>query len=184
MSTTRPKIEVDDLIVLLLGAPSSSPLAQNRIEGVTRLEKLVFLLGNSDESEVSGLLSEDPEFRAHNFGPFSSKIYQAVDTLAAAGLVNDTAVIADTTEDAWETEQVIGAVTADPYATRDVSLTDRGRRYYEALLKELPPQTEEKLRRFKEKFAEIPLRQLVRYVYERYPDMTKKSLIKKQILGR
>jgi hypothetical protein len=182
VSSVQPRIETDDLIVLLLGGPSSSPLARDRIQGITRLEKLVFLLEN--ESEIGRLLSEDPEFRAHNFGPFSSKIYQAVDTLAAAGLVDDTAVIADTTEDAWESEQVIGSMAADPYATRDVSLTDRGRRYYEALLKELPPGTEHELRQFKREFAEIPLRQLVRYVYERYPKMTEKSIIKRQILGR
>ena len=39
----REPLETDDAIVLLLGAPSSKE-RQGYLEGVTRLEKLVFLL--------------------------------------------------------------------------------------------------------------------------------------------
>ncbi len=43
-TSSKVELEVDDVIVLLLGAPSKAPALQNRIEGVTRLEKLIFLL--------------------------------------------------------------------------------------------------------------------------------------------
>jgi hypothetical protein len=39
------------------------------------------------------------------------------------------------------------------------------------------------LREFKARFAGLPLRQLIRYVYERHPDFTDKSLIRDDVLG-
>jgi hypothetical protein len=36
--------EVDDAIVLLLGAPSKFHNLEGRLEGITRLEKLIFLM--------------------------------------------------------------------------------------------------------------------------------------------
>jgi hypothetical protein len=177
----RPELEVDDAIVLLLGAPSKVPTLRNRIEGITRVEKLLFLLER--ETSVGEELSESPEFESHNFGPFSSKIYQAVDTLTAAGLLEDSSAIASSTEDAWEAEHLIGASPSDPYATRNFSLTEKGQRYYKALINELPSGTEELVERFKQRFAALPLRQLIRYVYQRYPDYTDRSLIRKDILG-
>jgi hypothetical protein len=176
------QLETDDAVVLILGAPSRTPALKDRIDGITRLEKLLFLLQR--ETEIGPLLTEDPEFFAHNFGPFSSKVYQAVDTLAAAGLVEDSAELASSTEDAWETQQVIGEHPSDPYATRTIALTQRGRRYYQALIRELPEGTEKLLSEFKQAFGGIPLRRLVRYVYERYPEMTDKSVIKDEILGK
>lgn len=174
-------LEVDDLIVLLLGAPSRLPSLQNRIDGVTRLEKLIFLL--DQESELSDAITERPDFFSHNFGPFSSKVYQAVDTLAAAGLVSDSAALTSSTEDAWEEQEVIGTATADPYATRNFELTDRGRRYYSALIGALPHNSESIVEHFKERFATLPLRQLIRYVYQKYPEYTDKSTIRQEILG-
>lgn len=176
------EVEVDDLVILLLGAPSRLPSLKDRVEGVTRLEKLVFLLER--ETGIGALLTEKPDFRSHNFGPFSSKVYQAVDTLAAARLIQDTAQIAPSTDDTWEASEVIGQPLSDPYATRDFSLTDRGRRYYKALIEELPGDIQRTLTEFKDRFGALPLRQLVRYVYQRYPGFTDRSLIRDDILGR
>jgi hypothetical protein len=178
MSPSPATIEVDDLVVLLLGAPT--PTGQRgRIEGITRLEKLVFLV----EKELKPRwLTENADFVGHNFGPFSAKIYNAVDTLAAAKLVEDSGALASSTEDAWETEHVIGATPSDPYATRNFELTPLGERYYKALLKDLPDGVERELADFKGRFATLPLRQLVRYVYERHPDFTDRSIIREDIL--
>lgn len=172
-------IETDDLVVLLLGAPGVSSQPSGRIEGITRLEKLVFLI---EKERAPKWLTEDAGFVSHNFGPFSSKIYMAVDTLVAAGLLKDSGSIAASTEDAWETENIIGEATSDPYATRNFELTERGRRYYDALISELPEGVEQELSEFKTRFAALPLRQLIRYVYERHPDFTDKSIIRDDVL--
>jgi len=147
---------------------------------------MIFLLER--ETNLHKLLTEDAEFTAYNFGPFSAKVYQAVDTLTAAGLITDSATASDTTADSWERFAAIedgeDAPLEDPYATRDFALTERGRRYYDALVRQLPPATVNDLTKFKDRFARLPLRQLVRYVYQRYPDYTEKSLIRDEILGR
>jgi hypothetical protein len=178
-SPEPPEIEVDDLVVLLLGTPGPSG-DPGRIEGVTRLEKLVFLI---EKEDAPAWLTEHAGFISHNFGPFSAKIYTAVDTLAAAGLVRDYGSLAESTEDAWETEHVIGERPSDPYATRNFDLTDLGRRYYDMLIQQLPPTVPHELYEFKVRFAGLPLRQLIRYVYERYPDFTEKSIIREDVLG-
>lgn len=100
-------------------------------------------------------------------------------------MITDSAKLADDNEDAWESEELIGDQPDSPYTTRDFALTDRGRRYYEALRQEvLTEEKERELSQFKERFGSLPLRQLIRYVYNRYPELTEKSLIRDQILGR
>jgi hypothetical protein len=172
-------IETDDVIVLLLGAPGGSDPV-GHLDGVTRLEKLVFLLER--ETPVRSWVTETADFRSDKFGPFSAKIYKAVETLSAYDLLEDSARVSDSEEDRWEAINVLGDDLEDPYTTRTFQLTERGLRYYAALIKLLPPDAEDILLRFKERFATLPLRQLVRYVYERYPEFTDKSEIRDQIL--
>lgn len=179
-------IEIDDAIVLLLGArvPGTKP---GEIQGITRLEKLVFLLER--ETSSKNWLAEDANFEPYNFGPFSQKVYQAVDMLAAAQLIEDSSSPSTDVTDTWEQREGIGLDTgsagqaSDPYRTRDFKLTDRGWRYFEALTKELPGGSISELQQFKRQFGYLPLRQLIRYVYSRYEDFTTKSIIRDDILG-
>jgi hypothetical protein len=172
-------IETDDVIVLLLGASGGSD-PPGHLDGITRLEKLVFLLER--ETPVRSWVTETADFRSHKFGPFSAKIYKAVETLSAYHLLEDSALVSESEEDRWEAVNVLGADLEDPYTTRTFQLTERGFRYYAALIKLLPPDAEDTLMRFKERFATLSLRQLVRYVYERYPEFTDKSEIRDQVL--
>jgi hypothetical protein len=173
-------LETDDAIVLVLGAAGGQE-RPGYLEGVTRLEKLIFLLER--ETPVREWMTETGDFRSWRFGPFSSKVYEAADTLAAAGLIKDSANKAANVEDRWEAvNALIDAQELDPYTTRTFELTERGQQYYKALLQELPPEAPQVLERFKAKFARLPLRQLVRYVYQRYPQFTDRSEIKDEIL--
>lgn len=169
-------IETDDAIVLVLGAPGGNE-PPGRLNGVTRLEKLIFLLER--ETPVSQWMTERADFRSWRFGPFSAKVYEAADKLAAYDLIRDSATQAPNAEDQWESvSALMDRGDVDPYTTRDFTLTDRGMEYYRALLSELPADAETILRDFKRRFANLPLRQLVRYVYERYPQFTDKSEIR------
>ncbi len=174
-------LETDDAIVLLLGAPGATHRDRGRVEGITRLEKLLFLF--EKETDAASWLKEEADFSSNNFGPFSAKAYQEIETLTAAELVRDSATLSDSAEDTWETENIIGETTPEPYATRNLELTEKGRRYYEALLSELPDDAELVVAELKRRFCAIPLRRLVRYVYQRYPEFTDKSIIRGQVLG-
>lgn len=180
-------IEIDDAIVLLLGAKVPGTKS-GEIQGITRLEKLVFLLERETSSKT--WLGQDAGFEPYNFGPFSQKVYQAVDMLAAAQLIEDSSSPSQDLTDTWEQREGIGLdvgsanQTNDPYRTRDFKLTERGWRYFDALTKELPSGTINELQQFKRQFGYLPLRQLIRYVYTRYDDFTTKSKIRNHILGQ
>lgn len=178
--------EIDDAIVLLLGAevPGASP---GEIKGVTRLEKLIFLLERETNSKE--WLQEDAKFEPYNFGPFSQRVYQAVDLLASAQLIEDSDSPASDDLDTWETRSKIGFDEGgergrDPYVTRDFKLTPRGWKYFRALESELPSGALTEVSDFKRQFAFLPLRQLVRYVYLRYESFTTKSIIRDAVLGQ
>lgn len=171
-------VETDDVVVLVLGAPGG-PWEQGHLDGVTRLEKLIFLLER--ETPAREWLTDLADFRSHRFGPFSSRIYQAVNKLVAAGLVEDSAQKSSSEAESWEASNLIGDGSR-PYTNRSFTLTPVGREYYAALLRDLPTDAEPTLERFKNKFGALPLRQLVRYVYQRYPEFTDKSEIRDDIL--
>ena len=178
----RLMLELDDMIILLLGAPSKIPTLQDRLEGITRLEKLIFLLER--ESGYKDLIDEETEFHAYNFGPFSAQVYKAVDYLSAYGLLDDSAKLTPNDEDAWERIQVIDDVPSDPYIARIFTLTEDGREYYNALVAEIDSHGHDldELSRFKERYGSLPLRQLIRYVYKQYPDTTTQSLIRDEVM--
>lgn len=180
MSNPVP-FEVDDLIVLLLGAPSKSPATRDKISGITRLEKLVFLLER--ETDIGKQMTEKPDFIPHNFGPFSQKVYQAIDTLALAGLIKDSASVSETADDSWETEEIIDDAPDSRFTTRDLELTDRGKRYYSALMRDLGTNTVRVISDVKDRFGSLPLQQLIRYVYRRHPEEITRSVIRDRILG-
>src|SRR5688500_5576905 len=146
-------VEVDDVIVLLLGAPGLEPRGQ--LAGITRLEKLVFLAER--ETPIRRWLTERADFRSHRFGPFSAKVYRAVDQLTTARLITDSKAVSDAPDDSWEAGHVVIGSDAEPYVTRDFELTDRGERYYRALLRDLPPDAEPTLSEFKRRFGPLPL---------------------------
>ncbi len=173
-------LEIDDTIVLLLGAPTKNPLLTDQLSGVTRLEKLVFLIEH--ETTLPDLLVEDADFTPYNFGPFSAIVYKAVDALVSYGLLDDSESTTKSVEDSWEQVWVLGVDRPDRYATRDFRLTEKGRRYYEALIRDIPKRYIRELSELKDQFGSIPLRQLIRYVYLRYPNMTEKSLIRDEVL--
>lgn len=180
--TDRPQVETDDVVVLLLGA-RGGPDPEGYLRGITRLEKLVFLLER--ETPVARWITEAVDFRSHRFGPFSAKIYKAVGLLAKAELLKMSAIRSEGQGERWEDINLVGE-DADPYTQRTFQLTDRGFRYYQALLEDLKPvapDAEATLRAFKDRYAGLPLTQLVRYVYKAYPEFTDKSEIRDQVLG-
>jgi uncharacterized protein len=181
MTDTEP-LETDDAIVLVLGAPGGNE-KPGHLAGITRLEKLIFLLER--ETPAREWMTEKADFRSYRFGPFSAKIYEAADTLAAAEMIKDSTRGAGDVEDRWESvTALIDERDVDAYTTRTFELTQRGEKYYKALIQELPSSAEQILTDFKNKFGRLPLRQLVRYVYERYPQFTDQSEIRDEILGR
>jgi hypothetical protein len=182
MADTPPEFEVDDAVVLMLGADPGPRERRGEVRGITRLEKLVFLL--EKETDAAKVMTEAADFEAYNFGPFSRKVYRAIDMLSAAGLVEDSAELSRSNDDQIEAGRVIGQEATAPYSTRDFKLTDLGAQYYDALLEDLPRSVVEQAAHLRQRFAGWPLRDLISYVYRNYDSYTENSLIRDDILGR
>ena len=172
MSKSKVSLEVDDAIVLLIGTGIESLPWKPEIEGITRLEKLIFLLG--EETHSMDWLKEESQFEPAPFGPFSSKLYQTVDTLLSAGIIKDRRIVDNSNIDSWEEENLIG-IEENAYLKRNFSLTLRGEEYYLLLTRELDENIVSEIARFKNLFAYLPIRQLVRYIYSQYPEYTVKA---------
>jgi hypothetical protein len=83
MPTRTLELDSEDLILLLLEA-NERLLHKDAISGITRLEKLLFLLKN--ETDFEGIANFFI-FEPHNFGPFSKQVYEAVDFLEGCELI-------------------------------------------------------------------------------------------------
>ena len=77
-----------------------------------------------------------------------------------------------------EARDVIGTEgTLEPYE-KIFTLTDRGEAVAEQLLKEIPAKAWKDLVAIKQRYVSLPLTQLIRYVYRKYPELTQKSKLK------
>lgn len=163
-------LEIDDAIILLLGTNIKGLPWNPEIKGITRLEKLMFLIDK--ETEAINWLKDDFEFEAAPFGPFSSKLYQTVDMLLSAELIKERRTISVNNLDSWEEENLIG-IENNSCTMRNFILTQRGEEYYNSLVNDMDKNTLEKISSFKNTFAFLPIRLLVRYIYSTYPEYTK-----------
>lgn len=171
------KVNRTDLIFLLLYAPEKpggKPAPE--LHGVTRLEKLLYLW--QQEGPIRQISDSEYEFEPHNFGPFSKDIYDDVDLLTSATLVQERVVSWGASTDYVEARDVIGDDDSGEPQERIFKLTDRGKAVAEQLLRDVPPKAWKELVEIKQRYTGLSLTQLIRYVYRKYPELTHKSKLK------
>jgi hypothetical protein len=190
--TEMDRIRADspsDLVLLLLYANEQQ--GARTWSGVTRLQKLAFLA--SVENGYQGLVQagEAPalRFEAYKMGPFTSELYDAVQTLtgfdpplvlASAGTVGGQ----DDVETAHYVEEIDldypGAFASTPRPTT-FTLTPAGEQVAKRLWSDAPEALRRLLQELVGRYGRMPLRQLLRYVYKTHPDKTINSEIKAQL---
>lgn len=167
-----------DLVLLLMAAPTKVRTAQDALRGITRLEKLLFLA--TKEAGVADQVSDPFVFQSYDYGPYSREVYEAVDLLEAAKLLREEAVIGGQAID--DIEEAAATASERAGVERHFYLTPEGRDVAN-LLCERNPELVKALSVIKDKYASLPLRRLIRYVYTAYPEYTDRSLIKDDILN-
>src|ERR1700737_2224795 len=80
---SMPEIGRRDIVMLLLGVDPSGEIAEG-IGGMTRLQKLLFLLEKEEGLKPSGDGFSFVEYKA---GPYSSKLYDDLEFLENLGLI-------------------------------------------------------------------------------------------------
>lgn len=179
------------LLLMLLAAPGATGRPAEPVHGITRMEKLAFLLENLllERRLVKDALFG---FEAYDFGPFSSQVYGDLEFLSQQGLVVAPVAPAETDE-IVETESAEGAmlevasIPRDGFAEPVFVLTDKGQALVERKLKPLMSrdpavrQAYSLARQLKEAFGQKPLNRLVSYVYTKYPDYARNSTIRERV---
>src|SRR2546425_9768906 len=169
-----------DLFLLLLYAKPNNE--DRRVAGTTRLMNEMFLLTMAPEFQQ--VAARDLPFEAYDFGPFSPKIPEGIDLLASHGLVEiEQRKISEPGAVAEVADDIVAEVesSSEPTVPRRVlpvyGLSTKGERVAEALWAKLTPKEREKVLRIKREYNGLPLRALLKKVYEDYPEMRKKSTL-------
>ena len=192
-----PTIDRRSLILLMIGAGAEGKTTSG-IGGITRLQKLLYLL----EKEEALTPKEDGfEFAAYNYGPYSARLYDDLECLENLGLIQ-CEVAADATEaeaaevDLLDFDELMGdgaESTGDGFADgmggpdaleeRRFIITREGAERITALMEsgDYEPVING-IRRVKRKFGNYSLSDLLHYVYKKFPDMTVESEIKEKVL--
>jgi uncharacterized protein len=166
-----------DLVLLLLAAPGRTDHGRDRVNGMTRLEKLLFLA--EQEKKIGHEVQNAFEFKAYDYGPYSKAVYDAVELLSEAGLINQERAFAGQPLD--EMEEWAAGVEQREGLERRFTLTDRGKAVAE-LLASQHKKVSDDLSDIKKRYGDWPLRQLLRYVYNTYPSYADESKIRDQVL--
>ena len=154
------------------------------------LEKLAYLL--EAESDLWTVANEEPQhfnFKPYHYGPYTREIYDAVDLLVGIGLIDERKAPVGTSLDlAEEIENlesrdwgIIGRTKQDRYVERMFELSDKGRYVSKVLAQRIGDEAVTEISRIKDHYGRMPLRQLLRDVYDEHPDMTVRSKIKDKL---
>ena len=176
MTLNQEPLEAPDLILLLAAAPTGGR-ERDRVNGITRLEKLLFLA--RQESRAFEGVTDAFEFKPYNYGPYSKAVYESAELLEEAGLLHEERVIQGRSLD--EMEEISAAIANLEGVERQFRLTEEGKTVAQYLGR-LHPHVAEELSKIKEKYGDMSLRALIRYVYQNYPTYAEASHIRDEVL--
>jgi DNA-binding HxlR family transcriptional regulator len=124
------------------------------IKGITRLEKLLFML----KYDLNAIDQEFFNFVPQKYGPYSEEIMYAALELKKLGLIE----ISETIFGSFNPEQ-------DVVRRLDFSLTESGTELSKTISKNTSKNTQQSLESLK-KFNEMDLKKLLDYVHKKHPD--------------
>lgn len=175
-----------ELMVLLLYSKGKTGQVNEEIKGITRMEKLMYLL--LKEGGFEKLLSQEMNFKPYDFGPYSVEIYSQLESLKTMEIikireepVTNFKEIIDIyyAEANSQIEEITGKIMEIYSLTQD-----RGFKIATKLISERATTKElECINDIKIKYNQMVLEDLLRYVYSTYPDSAKKSKIIEKIFG-
>ncbi len=196
MRSDSPKYSIGrrDLLMMLLGVSAQRGVGEG-IGGITRLQKLLFLLEHEEHVTPAG---EGFTFEPYKAGPYSSKLYDDLEFLENLGLIGRQVAAEGTEEEASEIdftfEDLIeperekddpSGPAPDAYEEHRFYLTEAGvQKIQQLLADEAYKPLVDSISRIKSRYGQYSLNDLLYHVYTKYPDMTTESEIKEQVLRR
>jgi len=185
-----------DVLLLLLYSPGNAIEPNEPIVGKTRFVKMIFLFKKEalPHFRRGTEISEETfyEFFPWTFGPFSTQVYDDLNFFMLRNFVQSSLTAEESLPESaaeWE-EWLIRTGVAEPrdeldsYEEEEFALTQKGVAFAALLYSSLSPSQQKLLRDFKARLQKAPLRAMLKYVYEKYPEFTIRSKIKEEVLGR
>jgi len=186
-----------DILLLLLYSPGIRDEYNEPIVGRTRLIKILFLFKTEALKHFrAGTDVTDTnfyDFFPWDFGPFSSQVYDDLMFFTLRGFIESQDTREDTLPESaaewqrWLTSSAANDENDDDtfssYEEQQFQLTERGVNFTAPLYEQLEPPQKTLLREFKARLSRAPLRAVLKYVYEKYPDQIVRSRITEQVLG-
>ena len=180
-----------ELLMMLLAAPGPSGKPAEPVQGTTRLQKLLFLLEHEAKLKPQGA---DFQFEPWKFGPVSKELYDDLEKLENLGFLESEPVSAPSTAELDEYglsfDDLMGGEesqsSVETLEEKQYRLTTRGLDWITKQQRNDPPKAAavEEVRRLKSKYAGLSLKDLLYYVYTKYPTMTTASEIRGQVIRR
>lgn len=176
-----------EAIVLLLYAPGREGKSGEGVNGITRLDKLLYLIVK--ETQLGKTLEREFDFEAYDYGPYSNRVYDIVEELKDVGIIESKPASYDSYEEISDVELMDREAAPEENATivqgvktQIYSLSPAGMKAGRKLFERLNREEREGLQALKSKFNRIPLRELIEYIYTRYPESSVNSKIRDKIL--
>jgi hypothetical protein len=175
----------EELLIALLYAGELRPA---KIEGITRLEKLLFIL-----KMEKGILKDVSHENTFNFfpfrmGPWTNEVYDEIDFLESLGLLSKNKEKKDTPSDTASIDELFTNTLLDKYqnsenipnekGTEIFSLTVEGEEKAKKIWEKLADEEKKNIQEIKLKFNKMDLKKFLRYVYAKYPEYATESEIK------
>ena len=172
-----------DLLIALLYSPGEAGDPGEPINGNTRLQKLVFLLKQGEGPDVIVRAAKEFKYTPYKMGPFSKGLYRDLDLLNSLGMLRTTKLEYRISDDRdpdviEEDEELVGQPEERVIESIRYELTNLGKKAGKDLLDGLAIRERKALAEFKKFFNSIPLRQLLIFVYRKYPQYTIESEIR------
>ena len=167
-----------DVVLALLYAPGTEGGEGEPVRGITRLQKLLFLLWKEGAfyEDIPNLYN----FKAYDFGPYMDDLYDDLDFAEDIELISVQEVASGIefeggAEDAFLAD--FGFKPVKRPARRDSALTEAGGEAAKEIYDNLDEQRRQRLNQIKRRFNSMPFFDLLRYVYRKYPAFAKKSVL-------
>jgi uncharacterized protein YwgA len=170
-------------LVALLHAKGASGREDEPVNGTTRLVKIIFL------AQREARLGEFYDFKPYDYGPYASEIPDDVEALRSAGLVDrfeKRLLLSYEESDFYFFQRNSFEETVADHAPQMIlhvyQLSPKGKVAARKLWEALDVETRRLITEIKRNYNSLPLTDLLRLVYEHYPEGAAASKIADKIL--
>lgn len=176
------------LLLLLLWASGKHGIVGESIQGIIRIMKMLFLM--KMDAGLDRYVSDYYTFAPYKFGPFEKVIYDDLDALVERNLVERKPIEENQLgpESRLPKElEIEESIDFDRTKINAIyTLTDIGKKYAQAYAKgaeQIDAAILKATRDIKSTWASQPVKCLLKYVYEKYPEYTTESEILDKVLA-